>query len=152
MNPTPPSELSRIPLRTLKAAQVARLERHYYQLLRTLDRMRKTTPEVTAEYDRANACWHALWQESKRRLLVAAQREEVLWTVFVPHSYGTEEVIRTKRHTITHWWHNEYPLLSPWYKKRGAGRAEKAYSWDEPWTDLRKLLAKQETSLLPCAA
>lgn len=138
MNAAPP-EFSRIPLVTLKAKTLATLERLYFKQLRLLDPLRKTVPEVAMEYDRANRCWSSLYREAKRRRLAAALREPVLWTVFVPDSIGLREVIRTKRHTITYWWHNEYPLFAPAYKARGQGDATEAWKLDDPWKEFARL-------------
>lgn len=127
--------ITRIPLTLLKLPQLKKLERAAWKLTVTLESLRKQFPETIAEYDRAAQFWNHLYAAIKARNVATAEREELLWTVFVPEKHCVKEIRRTKHWRVTRWWNNKYPFWGEPYKAPGEPDASNLLLIKDPWRD-----------------
>lgn len=133
-----PQSIASIPVALLKPAELRKLERAAFKLSTMIDKLRKRMPEVRDESNHQSALWQRLYQARKAADVAKAEREEVLWTVFAPRSYGLVEVQRTKHWRITRFWNKKYPLFGEPYSVRGEADASKVLLFEDPTRDFQK--------------
>lgn len=117
--------------------QVKKAERAAWRTLKVFNALAKKDAAFKADAETANDLWLKYYNREKALNLAAAERDEQLYTVFIPDRNGVREVVRTPKYKLEYrHWNN---LSGTGTCPRSHGSAFRVSAWDNPWREFADL-------------